>query len=151
MPNEHIFFMTFLFYDSNNDGYICDNDLIRVQELTKKCPLLLGDYNMLKSQSHKVEYSEDLPYKELYKLSEITEGTYFNWLKGKEKQGQKEEDEKEEKEKEIRGYFGYLNRKKTLIHYEGFKKIMKGEKPYLWYDLLWRISGLTFPDLKYTN
>lgn len=44
-----------------------------------------------------------------------------------------------------------MNRKKTLIHYEGFKKIMKGDKPYLWYDLLWRISGLTFPDLKYTN
>ena len=30
MPHEHICFMSFLFYDSNNDGYICDNDLLRV-------------------------------------------------------------------------------------------------------------------------
>lgn len=30
MPNEHIYFMAFLFYDSNNDGYICANDIIRI-------------------------------------------------------------------------------------------------------------------------
>jgi len=33
--------MTFLFYDSNNDGYICSNDLLRIEELSKKCPLVM--------------------------------------------------------------------------------------------------------------
>lgn len=27
MPLEHLLFMTFLYYDGNNDGYICDYDL----------------------------------------------------------------------------------------------------------------------------
>ena len=63
MPNEHIYFMTFLFYDSNNDGYICDNDLLRIAEMVRKCPLLQGDYDLFKKQGLKIDYSEDLPYK----------------------------------------------------------------------------------------
>ena len=57
MPNEHIYFMAFMLYDSNNDGYICDNDLFRVSELLPKCPLLSGDYNLMKNQGLKVEYT----------------------------------------------------------------------------------------------
>ena len=27
MPIDHLLFMTFLYFDANNDGYICDYDL----------------------------------------------------------------------------------------------------------------------------
>ena len=91
MPNEHIYFMTFLFYDSNNDGYICDNDLLRIAEMVRKCPLLQGDYDLFKKQGLKIDYSEDLPYKELYKLPEITETNYFSWQKSQWKKEAKQE------------------------------------------------------------
>jgi Ca2+-binding EF-hand superfamily protein len=32
--------MVFLYYDSNNDGYICNNDLIRIQEVSQKSKLI---------------------------------------------------------------------------------------------------------------
>ncbi len=40
MPKDHVDFMAFLFYDTNNDGIICDRDLLRIFELLKKCPLI---------------------------------------------------------------------------------------------------------------
>ena len=33
MQVEHIIFMTFLSYDFNNDGYICENDIRRLRSL----------------------------------------------------------------------------------------------------------------------
>ncbi len=36
MSVEHIIFMSFLFYDFNGDGYICDNDIRRLKEHVSK-------------------------------------------------------------------------------------------------------------------
>jgi Ca2+-binding EF-hand superfamily protein len=81
MPNEHIYFMAFLFYDSNNDGYICANDLIRMEEVSLKSKLIAEDYEIIKSNASKIKFKSKTPYKELYRLPEITETTFFNWLK----------------------------------------------------------------------
>ena len=35
MSVEHVIFMSFLFYDFNNDGYICDNDIRRVKVIVQ--------------------------------------------------------------------------------------------------------------------
>ena len=43
----------------------------------------------------------------------------------------------------------HLNKKKILVHYEGFKRLFENEKPYLWYDLVWRVSGVKYEGLKY--
>lgn len=41
--------MTFLFYDFNNDGYICDNDIRRVKNLvdTNKNHIIEEDFKIL--------------------------------------------------------------------------------------------------------
>lgn len=31
--------------------------------------------------AHKIKYENEINYKDLYRLSEITETTYFNWSK----------------------------------------------------------------------
>lgn len=36
-----------------------------------------------------------------------------------------------------------------MVHYEGFKKIWDNEKPNLWYDLVWRLSGVKYEGLRY--
>lgn len=56
MPNDHIYFMAFLFYDSNNDGYICTNDILRIEEISKKCPILNEDCQILKIGAHKIKH-----------------------------------------------------------------------------------------------
>lgn len=81
MPNEHVCFMAFMLYDSNNDGYICINDLLRLEEMAKRCPILLLDHDIIKKEAAKVKYETHLTYADLYRLSEVTETTYFNWLK----------------------------------------------------------------------
>ena len=53
MPKDHLFFMIFLFYDSNNDGVICDRDMLRIMELTNKCPLLKEDYMKIRKYGGK--------------------------------------------------------------------------------------------------
>lgn len=73
--------MAFMLYDSNNDGYICINDLLRLEEMAKKCPILLLDHEIIKKEAAKVKYETHLTYSDLYRLSEVTETTYFNWLK----------------------------------------------------------------------
>lgn len=72
MPNDHIYFMAFLFYDSNNDGYICGNDIIRIEELGKKNALLNEDCQILKNGGQKIKYENEINYKDLYRLSEIS-------------------------------------------------------------------------------
>ena len=63
MPKDHIDFMVFLFYDSNNDGMICERDMLRIFELVKKCPLVIEDYNKLKKNSSRVFIRKKLKYK----------------------------------------------------------------------------------------
>jgi Ca2+-binding EF-hand superfamily protein len=55
--------MIFLYYDSNNDGYICNNDLVRIQEIAQKSKLIKEDYELIKNMSSKIKYSNLLPYK----------------------------------------------------------------------------------------
>lgn len=50
---------------------------------------------------------------------------------------------------ELEGYLRRLNEQKVSIDFGGFRKIYKNEKPFLWYDLMWRISGLEYEGLKY--
>lgn len=35
MPITHILFMTYIYYDTNNDGYICDYDMDKICEWGK--------------------------------------------------------------------------------------------------------------------
>ena len=37
-----------------------------------------------------------------------------------------------------------MNQQKIRIDFKGFQKIFKNDKPFLWYDLMWRISGLVY-------
>jgi hypothetical protein len=39
--------MTFLFYDTNNDGFICEGDIARLQGICKIYPILNEDYKKL--------------------------------------------------------------------------------------------------------
>ena len=68
MPKDHFDFMAFIFYDSNNDGIICNLDLVRLFELTRKCPLLEGDYNQLKNSAFKDKTVNSKKLQDLYKL-----------------------------------------------------------------------------------
>lgn len=77
MPMDHILFMTFLYYDGNNDGYICDYDLERVAQLSVKRPVILHDYHRLRQSNIKKVLSRREPYLDLYKLSEVSETVYF--------------------------------------------------------------------------
>lgn len=71
--------MTFLFYDNNNDGYLCNQDLMNIEEISKSCPLIGLDCSILRKNAHKIKYEDSLDYKELYKVPELTETKYFNW------------------------------------------------------------------------
>lgn len=53
MPNDHLLFMTFLYYDGNNDGYICDYDLERLSNLALVRPVLTHDYKKIKQSNMK--------------------------------------------------------------------------------------------------
>lgn len=55
MSVEHVIFMAFLFYDSNNDGYICDNDIRRIKALVKgqKNVLLEEDLKLIEGIKEK--------------------------------------------------------------------------------------------------
>lgn len=53
MPNEHVLFMTFLYYDGNNDGYICDYDLERIGNLALTRPVLAHDLKRIKQSNIK--------------------------------------------------------------------------------------------------
>jgi len=53
MPIDHILFMTFLYFDGNNDGYICDFDLERLSNIALKRPVLSHDYKKLKQSNFK--------------------------------------------------------------------------------------------------
>lgn len=69
MPLNHILFMTFLYYDGNNDGYICDYDLDRLTQLSLKRPIIAHDCNKLKQSNIKKILSKREAYLDLYKLS----------------------------------------------------------------------------------
>lgn len=51
MSVEHVIFMTFLFFDFNNDGYICDNDIRRVKAMikSKKNHILEEDLRLIEA------------------------------------------------------------------------------------------------------
>lgn len=36
-----------------------------------------------------------------------------------------------------------------MVHYEAFKKMFENDKPYIWYDVLYRLSGIKYEGLKY--
>ena len=69
MPHEHILFMAFLYYDGNNDGYICDYDLERLSGISAKRPLLSRDYIRLKQSNIKKVLKNRAAYLDLYKKS----------------------------------------------------------------------------------
>lgn len=60
MSVEHIIFMTFLYYDTNNDGYICDNDIRRIKNLvkTQKNILMGEDLKLIQNIKEKKEFQE---------------------------------------------------------------------------------------------
>jgi hypothetical protein len=72
MPIDHILFMTFLYYDGNNDGYICDYDIDRINNLSIKRPVLAYDYQKIKQSGIKKLLTKRESYLELYKYSEVT-------------------------------------------------------------------------------
>jgi hypothetical protein len=47
MQKPHFNFMTFVFYDTNHDGIICEGDLSRLQTLAKRHSILVYDYEKL--------------------------------------------------------------------------------------------------------
>lgn len=55
MPVEHILFMTFMFYDFNNDGYICDNDIRRIKNIVqfKKNSIIKEDLKIIEAIKEK--------------------------------------------------------------------------------------------------
>jgi hypothetical protein len=61
--------MTFLYFDANNDGYICDYDLERLCNISLKRPVLVHDYQRLKQSNIKKKLKKKESYFELYKLS----------------------------------------------------------------------------------
>ena len=61
--------MTFLYYDGNNDGYICDYDLERMASLSLKRPVISMDYKKIKQSNIKKRLTKREPYLDLYKLS----------------------------------------------------------------------------------
>ena len=69
MPQDHILFMTFLYYDGNNDGYICDYDLERMANLSIKRPVIAHDHKKLRQSNIKKVLSKKPAYLDLYKLS----------------------------------------------------------------------------------
>lgn len=69
MPLEHVLFMTFLYYDANNDGYICDYDLERICNLSLRRNVLTHDYQRIKQSGIKKLLTKKENYLELYKLS----------------------------------------------------------------------------------
>lgn len=71
--------MTFLYYDGNNDGYICDYDLERVSNLALVRNVLTHDFQKIKQSAIKKVLTKKEPYLDLYKLSEVTESKYFDW------------------------------------------------------------------------
>ena len=87
MPQDHFLFMTFLYYDGNNDGYICDYDLERLLNIGFKRPVISHDYHKLKQSHVKKILTKRSPYLDLYKRSEITESIYFDWKKQQEEHG----------------------------------------------------------------
>jgi hypothetical protein len=81
MPQDHLLFMTFLYYDGNNDGYIDDYDLERMVNLGLKRPVLCFDAKKIKQSNMKKVLTKKDPYLDLYRLSEVSETTYFDWKK----------------------------------------------------------------------
>ena len=79
MPLEHVLFMTFLYYDNNNDGYICDYDLEKLMNLSLLRPLLKHDYQRMKKSGRKKRLTCREKYLELYRWGEVTESSYFEW------------------------------------------------------------------------
>jgi hypothetical protein len=69
--------MVFLYYDGNNDGYICDYDLERVAQLSINRPVLAHDCNRMKQSNIKKKLCKRESYLDLYRLSEVTETVYF--------------------------------------------------------------------------
>lgn len=55
MSVEHVIFMSFLFYDFNNDGYICDNDIRRIKAMiqSKKNHILGEDLKLIEGIKEK--------------------------------------------------------------------------------------------------
>lgn len=69
--------MTFLYYDGNNDGYICDYDLERIASLSIKRPVLVHDQKKIKQSNIKKVLTKRAGYLDLYKRHEVTETVYF--------------------------------------------------------------------------
>ncbi len=55
MSVEHLIFMSFLFYDFNNDGYICDNDIRRIKAMIqgKKNHVISEDLKLIEGIKEK--------------------------------------------------------------------------------------------------
>jgi hypothetical protein len=77
MPQEHLLFMTFLYLDGNNDGYIDDYDLERLTNLALLRPVLAHDYQRIKQSRMKIHLTKQPRYMRLYHLPEITETCFF--------------------------------------------------------------------------
>jgi len=58
MQVEHIIFLTFLFYDFNNDGYICENDIRRIRNLVegKKNKVIAEDLKLIEAIKERKDY-----------------------------------------------------------------------------------------------
>lgn len=64
--------MTFLYYDGNNDGYICDYDLDRLSSISNRRDILTHDFQRIKHSGLKKMLKCRENYLELYKLSEVS-------------------------------------------------------------------------------
>ena len=69
MPQDHILFMTFLYYDGNNDGYICDYDMERMSNLSLRRPVIAHDHKKIRQSNIKKVLTKKEAYLDLYKRS----------------------------------------------------------------------------------
>ena len=144
MPHEHLLFMTFLYFDGNNDGYICDYDLQRLSALSARRPLLAHDYRRLKQSNIKKILSKKAPYLDLYKRSEITETIYFQW-----KKLQHADLAVSGIELQVKNRLLSSKQRHIFLDFSAFCSIFKLQKPFLWYDMMYLFSGTTFLGLNY--
>ena len=145
MPQDHLLFMAFLYFDGNNDGYICDYDLDRLSSLALKRPILAHDFQKLKQCNIKKILSQRPPYLDLYKRSEITESVYFEWRRQQEGQG----NNGVAFEIQMKNRLLSSRQKQVFLDFPTFCSVYRLEKPFLWYDLLHLFAGITHLGFNY--
>lgn len=74
----------------------------------------MQDHDLIKNGAIKIKFESKIPYIDLYKLPEITETTYFNWLQ---KSKGADENPEQDNNKQLKQYFEQLNKRKIFIHY----------------------------------